>query len=63
MGRFSNLVNMPKKRWAFKAKYNILIGAKIEHCHIGEWHTKRPEGVMVIPIIAFIKGGMQIPMG
>lgn len=63
MDRFANLVNMPKKRQAFKAKYNITTGAEIEHYHSGEWHTKRPKGVVVISMIAFIEGGMQISMG
>ena len=35
----------------------------IRYCEEGEWHEKRQEGGEVaIPIIAFIKGGMRIPM-
>lgn len=63
IGRFLRLVDTPKKKQAFKVKYNIPIGVEIEHCHLGEWHTKRPKGAVVIPMIAFIEGGMQIPMG
>ena len=65
MGRFASLVSTPKVREAFKTKYNILakVEIEIEHCHLGEWYTKRPPGAMVIPMIAFIEGGMQIPMG
>ena len=67
MGRFASLVDTPEGREAFKAKYNIPAKVEIEHCHLGEchleeWHTKRPSGVVVIPMIAFIEGGMQIPM-
>lgn len=53
---------MPEGREAFKAKYNIPAEVEIEHCHLGEWHTKRPKGAVVIPMIAFIEGGMQIPI-
>ena len=35
----------------------------IEHCHLGEWNEKRPTEVVVIPMIAFIEGGMRIPIG
>ena len=51
MGRFLSLVDTPEKRQAFKAKYNIPTRVEIEHCHLGEWHTKRPKGAMVIPMI------------
>jgi len=63
MGRFASLVDTPKGREAFKAKNNISTGVTIEHCPLGEWHTARLEGVVVIPMIAFIEGRMQIPMG
>ena len=63
MGRFTSLVSTSKGREAFKAKYNIPIGVEIKHCHLREWYTKRPIGAVVIPMIAFIEGGMQIPMG
>ena len=35
----------------------------IRYCKEGEWHEKRQEGEVVIPMIAFIEGGMRIPMG
>ena len=63
MSRFDSLVNTPEMREAFKAKYNILARVEIEHCHLGKWYTKRPTGAIVIPMIAFIECGMQIPMG
>ena len=34
----------------------------IRYCKEGEWHEKRQEGEVVIPMIAFIEGGMRIPM-
>ena len=63
MGRFAILVDTPKARKAFKAKYNIPIGVTITHYKLGEWYTKRQTGEAVIPMIAFIKGEMRIPMG
>ena len=30
---------------------------------LGEWHTTRQEREVVIPMIAFIEGGMRIPIG
>ena len=63
MGRFASLVDTPKGRESFKAKYNISTWVTIEHCLLGEWYTMRPKGVLVILMIAFIEGGMQIPMG
>ena len=35
----------------------------ISYCKEGEWHEKRQEREMVIPMIAFIEGRMTIPMG
>ena len=63
MGRFASLVDTPKGIESFKAHYNILAGVSIWHCLQGEWHALRSEGEVVIPMIAFIKGGMRIPMG
>ena len=63
MGRFASFVSMPKAREVFKTRYNITIWVKIEHYHLGEWHTKWPTGAVVIPMTAFIESRMQIPMG
>ena len=62
MGRFASLVNTFENRETFKARYNILTRVELEHCYLGEWYTKRPIGAIVILMIAFIKGGMEIPM-
>ena len=35
----------------------------IKYCKEGEWHEKRQEREMVIPMIAFIEGRMRILMG
>ena len=48
---------------SFKAQYRIPPGVSIRYCKEGEWHEARQEGEVVIPMIAFIEGGMRIPMG
>ena len=50
-------------RAVFRAQYRILDGVEIRHCEYGEWLVlnKPPESV-VIPMIAFIEGGMELPM-
>ena len=35
----------------------------MQYCPLGEWHTLRREGEVVIPMIAFIEGGMRLPIG
>ena len=63
MGRFASLVDTPKGIEAFKTRYNIPPEVTIKHCLLGDWHALRPEGAVVIPMIAFIEGGMRITMG
>ena len=47
----------------FKAQYRIPSGVSIRYCKEGDWHTNRQEGEVVISIIAFIEGGIRIPIG
>ena len=61
--RFASLIDTPKGIEAFETQYNIPPGVATQHCLLGDWHALRPKGAMVIPMIAFIEGGMQIPMG
>ena len=64
MGRFSKLIDTLEGMAAFRAKYRILENAELQHCELGEWLLmNKPPGAVVIPIIAFIEGGMEIPMG
>ena len=58
MRRFVSLVNTPKGIEAFKTRSNIPPEVTIKHCLLGDWHALRPEGAVVIPMIAFIEGGM-----
>ena len=62
MGRFAYLVDSTKNIESFKAQYRILPGVSIRYCKEGEWNEKRQEGEVVILMIAFIEGGMRIPM-
>ena len=63
MGRFAYLVDSAENIKSFKAQYRIPPGVFIRYYKEGEWHEKRQEGEVVIPMIAFIEGGMRIPMG
>lgn len=62
MGRFATLVDTPKNREAFKATYNIPSGVSIVHCKLGDQYTKRRTRDAIISMIAFIEGGIRIPM-
>ena len=47
----------------FIADYRILSNVSLRYCKEGEWHFMREGGEVVILMIAFIEGGMRIPMG
>ena len=63
MGRFFSLVETPQNRVEYKRYYGIPNNVSVQHYNPGEWYKKRQTGVVVIPVIAFIKGGMRIPIG
>ena len=63
MGMFAYLVDSEEGIESFKAQYRIPPGVSIRYCKEGDWHTNRQEGEVVIPMIAFLEGGMRIPMG
>ena len=46
----------------FRAKYHIPQGVVLEYCSPDRVHTDREVGQVVIPMIAFIEGGMMLPM-
>ena len=62
MGRFKDLVDTPTAMEAFRAKYHIPQGVVLQYCPIEGVLTDRGKGEVVIPMIAFIKGGMTLPM-
>ena len=63
MGRFKHLVDSSAGMEGFKARYRIPQGVVLEYCSLDRIHTDRNVGEVVIPMIAFIKGGMTLPMG
>ena len=48
---------------SFRAKYRIPPIVGMRYATQGEWVGARKTGEVVIPMIAFIEGGMTIPMG
>ena len=63
MGRFESLVDSPAKIEVFKQRYHIPQGVDLRYCSSEQIVTYREVGEVVIPIIAFIEGGMTLPMG
>ena len=48
---------------SFRTKYNIPPNVGVRYAAQGEWFAERKTGEVVIPMIAFIEGGMTIPIG
>ena len=63
MGRFKCLVNFEGNREQFRAKNRIPPTVGMRYAAQGEWVDDRKEGEVVIPMVAFMEGGMTIPMG
>ena len=64
MGRFARLVDTLEGMAAFRTQYRILNGVELRHCKLGEWLVLNiPPSSVVILMITFIKGVMEIPMG
>ena len=63
MGRFERLVKTPALIELFKEKYHIPKEVLIRYCSIEGVAFDQEVGEVVIPMIAFIEGGMTIPMG
>ena len=63
MGRFAHLVDSLAEMEGFRAKYHIPQGVSLRYCAPDQLLTHRNEGEVVIPMIAFIKEGMTLPMG
>ena len=63
MGRFKHLVDSDKGLKNFRTKYSIPPNVGVRYAAQGEWFDDRKIGDVVIPMIAFIEGGMTIPMG
>ena len=63
MGRFKHLVDTEEGMRSFKSKYNIPPNVGVRYATQGEWFDERKTNEVVIPMIAFIEGGMTIPIG
>ena len=63
MGRFKHLVESEEGMESFNTKYNIPPHVGVRYATQEEWFDERKTGEVVIPMIAFIEGGMTIPMG
>ena len=63
MGRFKHLVDSEEGMKKFRTKYNIPPHVGVRYAAQGEWFDERKTGNVVIPMIAFIEGGMTISMG
>ena len=63
MGRFKCLVESEEDREIFKAKYKVPPTMGMRYATQGELVDDRKTEEVVIPMIAFIEGGMTIPIG
>ena len=64
MCRFAGLVDTLENMAAFRARYRIPNDVELQHYELGEWlFMNRPPSSIVILMITFIKGGMEIPIG
>ena len=61
--RLRKLVDTEEAMNKFIVDYRIPPNVSLRHCKMGEWHYKRETGAVVIPVLAFVEGGMRIPMG
>ena len=63
MGRFKHLVDFKEGIKKSRTKYRIPPNVGVRYAAQEEWFDDRKTGEVVIPMIAFIEGGMTIPMG
>ena len=63
MSRFKHLVDTEEGMRSFRPKYNIPLHVGVRYTAQREWFDERKTTEVVIPMIAFIEGGMTIPRG
>ena len=63
MGRFKHLVDSPTKIEAFKNRYHIPREVALRYCSPEQIVSHKEAREVIIPMIAFIEGGMTLPMG
>ena len=60
MGRFKSLVESKEGIEKFKTDFRIPPNVGLRYCKEVVWHFLRQGGEVVIPMIAFIEGGVRI---
>ena len=63
MGKFKYLVDNPALIEIFKEKYHISQEVSLRYCSPEGLAFDREVGEVLIPMIAFIEGGITLPMG
>ena len=63
MARFKKLVESEEVMEELIADYRIPNNVGLRYCEEGEWHFMRQGGEVVIPMIAFIEGGIRLLIG
>ena len=63
MGKLEYMVDGPAQLEKFRATYRIPPNVGVRYCPPEKILTDRKTGEVVIPLIAFLEGGMTIPMG
>ena len=61
--KLRKLIETEEAMEKFIADYRIPPSVNLRHCKIGEWHELRGTDDVVIPALAFVEGGMRIPIG
>ena len=63
MVKLKKLVETDETMEKFTTNYKIPPNVSLRYCKKGEWNLKRRTSEVEIPLLAFIEGGMRIPMG
>ena len=63
MSRFKYLVESPALIEVFKETYHIPQEVALQYCPLEGIVTDREVGKVIIPMIAFIEGGITLPIG
>ena len=58
MVKLKKLVETEEAMGKFIADYKIPPNVSLRHYKEGEWHLKRRTGEVVIPLLAFVEGGV-----
>lgn len=62
MGKFKSMVDTLERLVEFKRPYEIPEDVEVSYCPESEVEFSRGEGRVIIPLVAFVKGEVRIPM-